>query len=695
MVWFFETNPVLEAAAGNLDLAVDYVALIAECASLALSLANCAYVAHKIRRSESRGLLVITLVVSAASAVLIASHLLLTYTLFIPAMLAISTWSLVIGQCLNLHVEIESLRIFVPQFRLVGVLRWASVAAFLALGVPVMLKGPVFVDVSAPGLIPSWYRFASLPWSVWSLSFDWFATTRIAVEVARLRRESLGMIQRQHDSSMHLQAPSAPACGPRRSVPDALAPHRELAKLSLRTYACIALFVAIDFVSIVCQTLYVLKATSADPVTRQTGFALIRISAGTCGFHVASLSLLMINISRMVSIKWQTDTDASSSISRIAFDAAAGGAGKDAKATKAHASHYDAPTIFIQNVVDAFANDAANASNSAAAAAAHEQKHGLFQNNPYLEGLLPPFTLEMQIFALFAEILGLLIGFGNCVFLAIKLRQTTSHKILGGLLVVSILVSTSILFHIILTYLISLVWTETDALGVFVPRFGASFATKLRWFQVGLHLMLATPNYLHGPYFVDSKTPGFFQRLYETTFALWSVWTVLFDLFAAARITVKVVSLSRISIESSSGAVSQAADRSGSQSLVKKKQKLGSSLFSRPRTDAERRRARFDFLVRRTYMFIAAFAIIDCIAGVCLFQSGRTWDNSDSLVSRVALAYVQVSLGLSGLHILAISALMHNVACIINMNKFDSTKSDVSGVVSMRRQHKSELAPGE
>ncbi|KAL2914706.1 hypothetical protein HK105_205846 [Polyrhizophydium stewartii] len=325
---------------------------------------------------------------------------------------------------------------------------------------------------------------------------------------------------------------------------------------------------------------------------------------------------------------------------------------------------------------------------------------GFFSNHWALEHLRPTFDLAVEYTALLTEIVGLLVMIGNCVFLGVKLSQTLSRKILMGMLVVSILMTVSIFFHILMIYLVFwpavltvTTWTlgaaqiailvvETDSLAIFVPRFGDAFATKLKWIHMILHLALATPNYFHGPYFIGYEDPDPIQTWYNYTFTLWGFYIFAFDFYVAARITAEVVSLSKLTIGSGPH------DKQNKTRAVTSERNQKFTILSRLSLNSVRRakmegvQAEFNRLVRRAYISIAVFASVDLANCAVQILSTTYWISADPMKRRVALALLQIGLAASGFHVVAVTLLMHNMARIISMNKLENTQSETSAAAA-------------
>ncbi|KAL2913901.1 hypothetical protein HK105_206635 [Polyrhizophydium stewartii] len=132
MGWFFETDQNLELARPRFIYPIEYAALTCDIVSLALTLANNAFLIVKIRRASAPVLLIALLVASLAATVLIISHMTMLYLAPTPAALSFTMWGSIISQIIVLLVETEAIQRFVFNFntRIMLALRAANAVLY-------------------------------------------------------------------------------------------------------------------------------------------------------------------------------------------------------------------------------------------------------------------------------------------------------------------------------------------------------------------------------------------------------------------------------------------------------------------------------------------------------------------------------------------------------------------------------------
>ncbi|KAL2913886.1 hypothetical protein HK105_206620 [Polyrhizophydium stewartii] len=190
---FFDRDPLTYFARPRFQLRIEYVALILEVAGVLAALGNLVFLIGKLRKAPTsfllRGLLAVTIFVS----IFMIAHFFLLYISFSPAALTVTTWGCTVAQVLIISVETESIKIFVfnlPDW-IIYTLRGINALLAVALGLPQLFHGPIFMNPADPGFFTTWYSATSRWWSAYIGLYDFGICLFIAYEIYVVSRKSM------------------------------------------------------------------------------------------------------------------------------------------------------------------------------------------------------------------------------------------------------------------------------------------------------------------------------------------------------------------------------------------------------------------------------------------------------------------------------------------------------------------------
>nr|KAJ3419016.1 hypothetical protein HK105_007511 [Polyrhizophydium stewartii] len=338
MGWFFETHPFLDLVRPRFIYPIEYAALTCEIVGLAFSIVNTGYLIVKIRHASATHLLIGLLVASVAVSVMIISHMFMFYLTPTPAALTSTTWSCLTAQIAFVYVEIEAVRIFVPNvdMRLVNALRVVNGAVILACATPSLFRGPILIDMSVqsplsavsvagpsflvPGDYHSLVRAAGRNFvadrftpdtceccrSSYVNIFDVSTCAFIAWRIYLLSRQSMQSLGNCDNSSVAVSmvnnaahAKSA-ASRPQRG-PVMAQIHRDFAIRVRITVISLLLFLSIVIFSIFAGLWYYYYLYA--PISLENmlyACATVQIGLGVAGPHVAFISVMFYNVGQIV-----------------------------------------------------------------------------------------------------------------------------------------------------------------------------------------------------------------------------------------------------------------------------------------------------------------------------------------------------------------------------------------------------------
>ncbi|KAL2913889.1 hypothetical protein HK105_206623 [Polyrhizophydium stewartii] len=308
MGWFFETHPFLDLVRPRFIYPIEYAALTCEIVGLAFSIVNTGYLIVKIRHASATHLLIGLLVASVAVSVMIISHMFMFYLTPTPAALTSTTWSCLTAQIAFVYVEIEAVRIFVPNvdMRLVNALRVVNGAVILACATPSLFRGPILIDMSVQSPLSAWYQATTTVWSSYVNIFDVSTCAFIAWRIYLLSRQSMQSLGNCDNSSVAVSmvnnaahAKSA-ASRPQRG-PVMAQIHRDFAIRVRITVISLLLFLSIVIFSIFAGLWYYYYLYA--PISLENmlyACATVQIGLGVAGPHVAFISVMFYNVGQIV-----------------------------------------------------------------------------------------------------------------------------------------------------------------------------------------------------------------------------------------------------------------------------------------------------------------------------------------------------------------------------------------------------------
>ncbi|KAL2913888.1 hypothetical protein HK105_206622 [Polyrhizophydium stewartii] len=165
---FFDRDPLSYFARPRFELSIEYFALGFEIVGLLFAAGNCVFLANKLRRASSGFMLKGLLIVSLLVITMIISQFFLIYWTFSRASVMATTWSCTAAQVLLIFVTTDTIKVFVPNIQgwVLPTLRAFNGSIAIALATPGLLRGPLFVDTNAPGVVTAWYRATNAIWCV-------------------------------------------------------------------------------------------------------------------------------------------------------------------------------------------------------------------------------------------------------------------------------------------------------------------------------------------------------------------------------------------------------------------------------------------------------------------------------------------------------------------------------------------------
>ncbi|KAL2912701.1 hypothetical protein HK105_200988 [Polyrhizophydium stewartii] len=295
MSGFFDSNILLWYARPRFAYAIEYVGLASEIVALLCAVGNCAFLAAKIRKASAsgllKGLLVVTLLVAATT----AAHLCLLYWTFTPAALFAVSAGCTVAQITLVMVETDQIKTLVPNVdsRVVIALRVVNAVLFVTLGPPALLRGILFIDANAAGVVPAWYRAADVPWITYVMFYDFAVSVFILLSIWRASSNTL----RHQPPSSSQGSASQQAAGGQTSAIEIRADFR--AKIR-NTVVWLALFFVADIVGVVAHALYFYFSDVPTSPRNLIARAYIQIGVAAGDPHVVFIPLTLYNATQIV-----------------------------------------------------------------------------------------------------------------------------------------------------------------------------------------------------------------------------------------------------------------------------------------------------------------------------------------------------------------------------------------------------------
>ncbi|KAL2919369.1 hypothetical protein HK105_201012 [Polyrhizophydium stewartii] len=267
-----------------------------------------AYAIEYIRKASAsgllKGLLVVTLLVAATT----AAHLCLLYWTFTPAALLAVSAGCTVAQITLVMVETDQIKTLVPNVdsRVVIALRVVNAVLFVTLAPPALLRGILFIDANAAGVVPAWYRAADVPWITYVMFYDFAVSVFILLSIWRASSNTL---RHQPPSSSQGSASQQAASGQTSATDGDAAVLRRPSAIEIRadfrakirnTVVWLALFFVADIVGVVAHALYFYFSDVPTSPRNLIARAYIQIGVAAGGPHVVFISLTLYNATRIV-----------------------------------------------------------------------------------------------------------------------------------------------------------------------------------------------------------------------------------------------------------------------------------------------------------------------------------------------------------------------------------------------------------
>nr|KAJ3415543.1 hypothetical protein HK105_001477 [Polyrhizophydium stewartii] len=286
---FFGYSSDIHSGIPRFIFAVEYVAIVFEVVGLLAAIANCVYLASKIRKASSGFLLKGLFVVSICIIIATIAQFFMLYIIFSRASYWITSWAITTAQVLIIIVETESIKVFVPStsIQLINGLRIFNGIIFVVLALPAYLNGVIIlrdygglatVTLGSPYLTLGENRAAYV------VFYDLGICAFAAYNIASFSAARIKTMQRS------AQAPS----GAGTSAASEFDAQVRIAKISL------VLFFLIDVLLVIFDLLYIHHAGGSDLTSLLLACAYSQLSIACGGPHVSFISLMFYNITQIV-----------------------------------------------------------------------------------------------------------------------------------------------------------------------------------------------------------------------------------------------------------------------------------------------------------------------------------------------------------------------------------------------------------
>nr|KAJ3403540.1 hypothetical protein HK105_004060 [Polyrhizophydium stewartii] len=226
-------------------------------------------------------------------------------------------------------VETDQIKTLVPNVdsRVVIALRVVNAVLFVTLAPPALLRGILFIDANAAGVVPAvsirgflavalrddrltirsagigvclcgsadaqWYRAADVPWITYVMFYDFAVSVFILLSIWRASSNTL----RHQPPSSSQGSASQQAAGGQTSAIEIRADFR--AKIR-NTVVWLALFFVADIVGVVAHALYFYFSDVPTSPRNLIARAYIQIGVAAGGPHVVFISLTLYNATQIV-----------------------------------------------------------------------------------------------------------------------------------------------------------------------------------------------------------------------------------------------------------------------------------------------------------------------------------------------------------------------------------------------------------
>ncbi|KAL2914708.1 hypothetical protein HK105_205848 [Polyrhizophydium stewartii] len=302
---FFGYSSDIHSGIPRFIFAVEYVAIVFEVVGLLAAIANCVYLASKIRKASSGFLLKGLFVVSICIIIATIAQFFMLYIIFSRASYWITSWAITTAQVLIIIVETESIKVFVPStsIQLINGLRIFNGIIFVVLALPAYLNGVIILRDY--GGLATWYFVTNPIWAAYVVFYDLGICAFAAYNIASFSAARIKTMQRSAQApsgagtsaasgaSNDRAAQQTPSQLPGDAVLEFDAQVR-IAKISL------VLFFLIDVLLVIFDLLYIHHAGGSDLTSLLLACAYSQLSIACGGPHVSFISLMFYNITQIV-----------------------------------------------------------------------------------------------------------------------------------------------------------------------------------------------------------------------------------------------------------------------------------------------------------------------------------------------------------------------------------------------------------